>query len=60
MSFATLAKALTDVCHAAAKDGDSIETIVGALHVVHESAMLTFKMHLSKDIAVDEELEESK
>ena len=53
MSFIGLVEALTKTCHAAVEDGDGIETIVGALHVVHESAMLTYKMHLSNGIAGD-------
>ncbi len=51
MNFETLTKLITRTCHEAIGDGATIETVVAALHVVHESAMLTYKMHLQNNIA---------
>lgn len=51
MNFETLTKLITKTCHEAIDQGASIETVVAALHVVHESAMLTYKMHLQNNIA---------
>lgn len=54
MNFETLVRTITKTCHEAIDAGASIETVVAALHVVHESAMLTYKMHLSNGIAGDQ------
>ena len=42
MNFETLTKRITKTCHEAIDQGASIETVIAALHVVHESAMLTY------------------